>query len=58
MGKKQLAASSTRRTAVHRKGHCVILADRLKNIGYSEATRAGISIAIGDLTSPTSRRSC
>jgi DNA-directed RNA polymerase subunit beta' len=30
----------------------VILADRLKDIGYRQATLAGISIAVGDLTIP------
>ncbi|MCB9528183.1 MAG: DNA-directed RNA polymerase subunit beta' [Myxococcales bacterium] len=52
MGKKQLAGlidSAYRRCKAK---DCVILADRLKNLGYSEATRAGISIAVGDLTVP------
>jgi DNA-directed RNA polymerase subunit beta' len=30
----------------------VILADQLKDMGYREATKAGISIAVGDLTIP------
>ena len=30
----------------------VVLADKLKNLGYAQATRAGISIAVGDLTVP------
>ncbi len=52
MGKKQLAGlidSAYRRCKAK---DTVILADRLKNLGYAEATRAGISIAVGDLTVP------
>ncbi|HYB99335.1 MAG TPA: DNA-directed RNA polymerase subunit beta' [Candidatus Limnocylindrales bacterium] len=32
--------------------HCVILADRLKDLGYSMATKAGVSIGIKDLKIP------
>jgi DNA-directed RNA polymerase subunit beta' len=52
LGKKELAAliDAAYRTCTAKD--TVILADRLKNMGYSFATRAGISIAIGDLTIP------
>ncbi len=52
MGKKELAAlidAAYRRCSAK---DTVILGDRLKNLGYANATRAGISIAIGDLTIP------
>jgi DNA-directed RNA polymerase subunit beta' len=52
MGKKELKGLID---AAYRKcmaKDTVILADRLKNLGYSYATRAGISIAVGDLTVP------
>ena len=52
MGKKELAGLID---AAYRKctaKETVILADRLKDLGYTEATRAGISIAVGDLAVP------
>jgi DNA-directed RNA polymerase subunit beta' len=52
MGKKELAALID---AAYRKctaKETVILADQLKDMGYTQATKAGISIAVGDLTIP------
>jgi len=52
LGKKELASLID---AAYRKCSAkdtVLLADRLKNMGYTFATRAGISISIGDLTIP------
>ncbi len=36
--------------------HCVILADRLKDLGYAMATRAGVSIGIKDLHIPAGKK--
>ena len=52
MGKKELASLID---AAYRKctaKETVILADQLKDMGYTQATKAGISIAVGDLTIP------
>ena len=52
MGKKELAAlidASYRRCPAK---DTVILSDRLKTLGYAHATRAGISISVGDLSIP------
>ena len=55
MGKKQLAALIDAAYRLCSAKDTVILADRLKNMGYSQATFAGISIAIGDLRIPTTK---
>ena len=52
LGKKELAALIDAAYRTCSAKDTVILADRLKNMGYTFATRAGISIAIGDLTIP------
>ena len=53
MGKKDLAALIDAAYRGCTAKETVILADRLKNLGYYNAMRAGISICIGDLTVPT-----
>ena len=50
--KKELAALIDAAYRQCTSKETVILADRLKDIGYANATRAGISIAVGDLTIP------
>jgi DNA-directed RNA polymerase subunit beta' len=50
--KKELAALIDAAYRQCTSKETVILADRLKDIGYTQATRAGISIAVGDLTIP------
>ncbi|MCB1893255.1 MAG: DNA-directed RNA polymerase subunit beta', partial [Rhodocyclaceae bacterium] len=52
MGKKQLAGLIDAAYRQCTAKETVVLADQLKNIGYAQATLAGISIAIGDLTIP------
>jgi DNA-directed RNA polymerase subunit beta' len=52
MGKKQLAALIDAAYRQCTAKETVVLADQVKNIGYAQATLAGISIAIGDLTIP------
>ena len=55
MGKKELAAlvdAAYRRCSAK---DTVMLADRIKNIGYRNATLAGISIAVGDLKVPAAK---
>ncbi|MEZ4471804.1 MAG: DNA-directed RNA polymerase subunit beta' [bacterium] len=52
MGKKQLAGLIDAAYRQCTAKDTVVLADQLKNIGYAQATLAGISIAIGDLTIP------
>ncbi|MFQ5900228.1 MAG: DNA-directed RNA polymerase subunit beta' [Thermodesulfobacteriota bacterium] len=55
MNKKELAdlISIAYRKAGNKK--TVILADKLKNLGYDYATRAGISISINDMTIPANK---
>ncbi|MFN3199432.1 MAG: DNA-directed RNA polymerase subunit beta' [Bradymonadia bacterium] len=52
MGKKDLANLVDAAYRLCGAKATVLLADRLKNTGYANATRAGISIAIGDLEIP------
>ena len=55
MGKKQLAEliDSCYRTCSEKK--TVLLADRLRTLGYTHATAAGISISINDMRIPSSK---
>ncbi|MBU0552711.1 DNA-directed RNA polymerase subunit beta' [Myxococcota bacterium] len=55
MGKKQLAALINAAYRNCSAKETVILADRLKDIGYTNATTAGISIAVNDLTIPEAK---
>ncbi len=50
--KKELAALIDAAYRQCTSKETVILADRLKDIGYLQATLAGISVAVGDLTVP------
>lgn len=52
MGKKELASLIDAAYRQCTAKETVILADQLKDMGYHQATRAGISIAVGDLTIP------
>jgi DNA-directed RNA polymerase subunit beta' len=57
MGKKQLGDLIDAATASGQK-ETVLLADRLRTLGYTYATKAGISICIDDMVIPARRRSC
>jgi DNA-directed RNA polymerase subunit beta' len=52
MGKKELAALIDRCYRLTGQKETVILADRLRTIGYTEATRSGISIAMHNMVIP------
>jgi len=52
MGKKELAALIDRCYRLTGQKETVILADRLRTIGYTEATRSGISIAMHNMIIP------
>ena len=56
MGKKALGALIDTAYRKCRAKDVVVLADRIKNTGYAAATRAGISIAIGDLLVPEDKQ--
>jgi DNA-directed RNA polymerase subunit beta' len=55
MDKKQLAALVDHCYRVAGNKATVILADRLRTLGYTEATRAGISICIDDMRIPVEK---
>ena len=52
MGKKQLAELIDMTYRICGDKDTVLLADRLRTLGYEQATRAGISIAVGDMVIP------
>ncbi len=55
MGKKEVAALIDACYRVCGNKETVILADRLKNLGFEYATKAGISISIDDMLIPKSK---
>ncbi len=55
MGKKELAALIDKCYRLTGQKDTVILADRLRTLGYTEATRAGISIAMINMEIPKSK---
>jgi DNA-directed RNA polymerase subunit beta' len=55
MGKKELAALIDRCYRLTGQKDTVILADRLRTLGYTEATRAGISIAMVHMEIPKAK---
>ena len=55
MGKKELAALIDKCYRLSGQKETVILADRLRTLGYNEATRAGISIAMVNMEIPAAK---
>ncbi|MDA0712537.1 MAG: DNA-directed RNA polymerase subunit beta' [bacterium] len=56
MGKKELANLIDRCYRLTGQKETVILADRLRTIGYTEATRSGISIAMHNMVIPEKKK--
>ena len=56
MGKKELAALIDKCYRLTGQKDTVILADRLRTLGYTEATRAGISIAMVNMEIPKEKK--
>ena len=57
LDKKALAALIDACYRKHRNKETVLLADRLRTLGFEHATRAGISICMDDMVIPARRRS-
>jgi DNA-directed RNA polymerase subunit beta' len=55
MGKKELASLIDRCYRISGQKETVILADRLRTLGYTEATRAGISVAMINMEIPKAK---
>ncbi|MFZ9889913.1 MAG: DNA-directed RNA polymerase subunit beta', partial [Myxococcota bacterium] len=55
MGKKELASLIDRTYRLCGQKDTVLLADRMRTLGYTEATRAGVSIAMVDMEIPKAK---
>ena len=56
MDKKELAELIDARYREHRQKETVLLADRLRTLGFTYATQAGISICIDDMVDPGAKK--